>query len=41
MLSFLLLAVFGTATLSLLFVWRLKQDAEYETRRRRERWWDF
>jgi hypothetical protein len=42
MIWILLLVVSGMAALSLLLVWRLKEDAEYEsTRRHRERWWDF
>ena len=36
----LLIALSGTA-LALLLVLRLKEDAEYDTRRHRERWWDF
>ena len=41
MIWFFLLVAISMAALSLLLLWRLKEDAEYEARRHRERWWDF
>jgi len=41
MIWFLLLTTLSGTALALLLVLRLKEDAEHDTRRHRERWWDF